>query len=74
MPSTSVSQPDQTDGFDEEEDETEEEDDEFEIEELAAWIEDTPQVKSKKEKTVSPEGANATKKKTGGRRSLFASK
>ena len=67
-------QPDQTDGFDEEEDETEEEDDEFEIEELAAWIEGTPQVKSKKEKTASPEGANATKKKTGGRRSLFASK
>ena len=48
--------------------------DEFDIDELAAWIEGTPQVHSKKEQHASPEGANATKKKTGGRRSLFASK
>ena len=67
-------QPDQTDGFEEEEDETEEDEDEFEIEELAAWIEGTPQVKSKKKQAASPEGANATKQKTGGRRSLFAAK
>ena len=67
-------QPDQTDGFEEEEDETEEDEDEFDIEEPAAWIEGTPQVHSKKEQHASPEGANATKKKTGGRRSLFASK
>ena len=67
-------QPDQTDGLEEEEDETEDEEDEFEIEELAAWIEGTPQVKSKKKQAASPEGANATKKKTGGRRSLFAAK
>ena len=66
-------QPDQTDGF-AEEDETEDEEDEFDIDELAAWIEGTPQVHSKKEQHASPEGANATKKKTGGRRSLFASK
>ena len=31
-------QPDQTDGFEEEEDETEDEEDEFDIDELAAWI------------------------------------
>ena len=56
------------------ESDSEEEEDEFDVEEPAAWIEGTPKVKAKKEKHASPEGANAQKKRTGGRRSLFASK
>ena len=51
-----------------------EEEEEFDIDELAAWIEGTPKVKAKKSKQASPEGVNARKKKTGGRRTLFSSK
>ena len=54
--------------------ESSEEEEEFDIDELAAWIEGTPKVKAKTEKQTSPEGANAQKKKTGGRRALFSSK
>ena len=51
-----------------------EQEDEFDIGGAVAWIEGTPEVKEKTRRNVTPEGTNAQKKKTGGRRSLFASK
>ena len=54
---------------------TEEEEDEFDYDGVVAWIEGTPEAKKKpEEKHATPEVANAQKKRTGGRRSLFASK
>ena len=52
----------------------EEEEDEFDYDGVVAWIEGTPEAKKKpEEKHATPEVANAQKKRTGGRRSLFAS-
>ena len=52
----------------------EEEEDEFDYDGVVAWIEGTPEVKkTQEEKHATPEVANAQKKRTGGRRSLFAS-
>ena len=52
-----------------------EEEEEFDYDGVVAWIEGTPEAKKKpEEQHATPEVANAQKKRTGGRRSLFASK